>query len=740
MRTFVLTLVSFFLLAGSMRAGDLSVSGRVIDSQAYPIPQANVQLIQGSATALQTQTDHDGRFEFHVNNLGEGVLKVEVQGFDPVTKTLTVAVGLPSFDVRMEKLSARNEIITVTANVDETSLNAPDPGQRVIVRQDMLDANPGRPGAPVSIPGMPIETASGGIKAPQYFVPGVAGDHGEPIAQYILVGTYRLPNNLSANAHGNGYADPNVLVPQAIDSVQVDGGAFNVLEGNHALNLGAAYGLRQKLDPFVTMTADYRDIDVVGGFSPEGPDVRSWIVLEAAYGNGLLDRLEHRQQYKVNASRVYDFGSHELTLFGVGYYGTSWIPGLTPLGVPGLHDTIDPRQKDQTHTAALAANDVWKLRSGQQFDFSGFFRTYNLALYSNFGDGLIRQSEFRTVTGGNSTYSNHLNDYLSVLAGVDYARDAPRRLDLDHYDSTNPNFYGPFQQITSNNVTLNDVAPFIALNGAFNKHIRYYAGFRRDEINFDNADLLTPANSFVHLAGVNSPKATLAYLPGDGSWLPAAAVSFGEAFFTNDPRIGVGTAQGTLIERSHSYQLVVSKLVGRNDFRLTLGHVATSASFAKIDPDTGLQENEGPGRLNFLSATIRRRFNFGLLQASISKADARDVLTGEPTPEAPRTIFDALGTIDRLPFRLQARSEFEYVGQKPLGDGFVSIPVKEFRAALVRSFMNQRLEAGLNLLIASGYTGQTTEELALPDDPAPLERVVGVRLPSYVSASISYHF
>ena len=240
--------------------------------------------------------------------------------------------------------------------------------------------------------------------------------------------------------------------------------------------------------------------------------------------------------------------------------------------------------------------------------------------------------------------------------------------------------------------------------------------------------------------GVNSPKATLAYLPGDGSWLPAAAVSFGEAFFTNDPRIGVGTAQGTLIERSHSYQLVVSKLVGRNDFRLTLGHVATSASFAKIDPDTGLQENEGPGRLNFLSATIRRRFNFGLLQASISKADARDVLTGEPTPEAPRTIFDALGTIDRLPFRLQARSEFEYVGQKPLGDGFVSIPVKEFRAALVRSFMNQRLEAGLNLLIASGYTGQTTEELALPDDPAPLERVVGVRLPSYVSASISYHF
>jgi len=38
-----------------------------------------------------------------------------------------------------------------------------------------------------------------------------------------------------------------------------------------------------------------------------------------------------------------------------------------------------------------------------------------------------------------------------------------------------------------------------------------------------------------------------------------------------------------------------------------------------------------------------------------------------------------------LPFQLQAKSEFEFVGQKPLGDGLVSVPVKEFRAAVVRS-------------------------------------------------------
>jgi len=50
-----------------------------------------------------------------------------------------------------------------------------------MIRQETLDANPWRPGAPVSIPGLPIETASGGIKAPQYFAPGVAGDHGSSV-------------------------------------------------------------------------------------------------------------------------------------------------------------------------------------------------------------------------------------------------------------------------------------------------------------------------------------------------------------------------------------------------------------------------------------------------------------------------------------------------------------------------------------------------------------------------------
>jgi hypothetical protein len=94
------------------------------------------------------------------------------------------------------------------------------------------------------------------------------------IRDYIAVGSYLVPNNLSANAHGNGYCDPNTVIPQVLESVQVDGGAFNVREGNHSVNLAVTDGLRSRLDPFITLTGDYRDVDLVAGLSPTSANLR----------------------------------------------------------------------------------------------------------------------------------------------------------------------------------------------------------------------------------------------------------------------------------------------------------------------------------------------------------------------------------------------------------------------------------------------------------------------------------
>ncbi len=734
-------------------AQEIMLSGRVIDPDGNALPNASLEIVGQDQVLARATSGPDGHFALKLSSAGKFIVKAEASGFRPIIQPITVRQGGNSaIEIRMGQLSAHIENVGVTADVNETDVLSPDPGEKVFVRQDLLDANPGRPGAPVSIPGYPIETASSGIKAPQYFAPGVAGDHGEPIAQYIAVGSYLVPNNLSANAHGNGYSDPNIFIPEILESVQIDGGAFNVREGNHSVNLAATYGLRSHLDPFITLTADYRDLDLVAGVSPT-PD--SWMAFEGSYGNGFLDRLEHRQQYKFNGERLFHLGQHRLTLFGIGYYGFSYVPGLVPIfpenqddsDFPNHGDTIDPRQKDQTHTALVALNDIWQPGKNQQLQLSGFFRTYNLSLFSDFGQGLIRQSEFRTVAGSSANYVNKVAEYLSLLAGFDYDREAPRRDDLDHYGFFNPSaptYYGPFAPVDGNNVTISSLTPYVAAEGALTHRFRYYLGWRRDQIDVDNDDLLHAQNSFQKWVGVNSPKATVSFLPKDSWYVPLISLSFGQAFFTEDPRIGTGTSAGSPVATSHSYQAVASKTVHKTDLRLTLGHVTSSAELAKIDPDTGLQFNLGPSRLRFLTVAVRRNFSQGSLLATFSKADARDLDTGEPTPEAPRTIFDLLGTIQRLPLRLQARGEFEYVGTKPLGTGClpnlnaecIGTPVKEFRGAVVRPFMNGRFTAGVNFLIAGGYTGQTTENFY----PSDIQEVVGVRIPSYASISFTYRF
>jgi hypothetical protein len=716
--------------------------GTVQDPQGVAVASASVALVPSDrAHPLVTTTDASGYFEFRDVIPGPYRLTAQAPGFAVVSVEVSLLAGQANrADLRFTQLATQTQQVTVIAS--KPAALTPDPSERTLIHDELLEANPGRPGAPISIPGLPIETASGGIKAPQYFAPGVAGDHGEPIAQYFQIGDFLFPNNLPANAHGNGYADPNSLIAGGIGAVQVDGGAFNVREGNHAVNLAAAYVPRDGLEPFVSLTGDYRDLDLVAGWSPANPATHGWLAFEAAYGNGYLERLEHRKQFKVNAHRSFTRGHHRTTLFGIGHYGFSGIPGLIPIDVPVPGDTVDPRQSDRTHSSIFIATDTWQFTDKQQLEFSGFFRTYNLQLRSNFGDGLIQQSEFRTVAGGNVTYLREFRKILSLLGGFDLRRDAPRDLDLKRADAN-----GVFQPVTSNDLTLGFATPYASLDGALTRFFHYDVGVRQEEVFFHNVDKLNPANSFDVQQGLTLPKATVAILPPAATPLPLVSFSIGEAFHTNDPRIGSsGTSRGTVLALAHASQLVLQKNIYQTDVRITLARVTNAAELAKIDPDTGLQQNVGPSINKSVTVSARRYFSIGYLQASFARADAHERLGGQPIPEAPRLIWDAVGGINRLPFRLHARGEFEYVGRKFLGNNdagnvLTAVPVREFRGAVDRSFAEGRFDAGVNFLIAEGYTGQTVESLALPGQTgAPFSRIVGVPLKSYVSVSFAYHF
>ncbi|MGD0787186.1 MAG: TonB-dependent receptor [Terracidiphilus sp.] len=766
-----IVLLLLFALAGALaeaQTDGVRICGTVLDPAGRPMAGARLEFDFASGALQKGATGSDGSFTIALPAWGVYAVRVEAAGFAPVTRQVQLSADAASLALRLERVAAAAEEVVVNGDVSEIALDAPDPSQMVLVREQLLDGNPGRPGAPISIPGLPIESASGGIKAPQYFAPGVMADHGEPIAQYISVGGYLVTNNLSANAHGNGYSDPNIYVSGALAGVTTDGGAFNVLKGNHALNLAATYMPRQQMKNFVTLTSDYRDLDMTAGFAPKNAAKKEWVALEANYGNGLLKDLEHRKMYKLNAQRVIDAGQHEITLFGIAYYGVSHEGNLVPIGYgQSLNDTLDPRQQDQTHTALVAVDDHWKLGSKDDVAFSGFARTYNLALFSNFGEGLIRQSEFRTVEGAQARETHNFTPWLQGMTGLDYHEDDIHNDDLDHYGPpyNNAQVYGPFTKVLSSNITIRDLTPYAAVHGDMGKHLRFYGGLRPDTIELKNDNKMVPADSFDIWSTFLAPKATLAWTPGTGRarWLPSASFSLGQAFFTQDPRISVqGTISGPTgaaaltspFERSHSMQLVLEKTASNTDARLTVARTTTTETLGKIDPDNGTPFDLGPGKLKFLTASVRHQFNgYGSAQAVFSKADALvlnefssdpgwAVNSGwNPTVECPRTIFDGLVALDKLPLGLHGRGEYEYVGHRILDaansqDGWKqleAIPVGETRLALVRRFLDGRLEVGANGMLARGYTGQTTETIAPLASGGPWQ--VGDGIPSCAAGS-----
>jgi len=89
------------------------------------------------------------------------MIKVEAAGFLAASRTMTAHAGnneVAEFRLAVEEHS---ESVTVTADsVATVAVESPDASMKVLASEDLLDANPGRPGAPISLPGYPIETAS----------------------------------------------------------------------------------------------------------------------------------------------------------------------------------------------------------------------------------------------------------------------------------------------------------------------------------------------------------------------------------------------------------------------------------------------------------------------------------------------------------------------------------------------------------------------------------------------------
>ena len=78
------------------------------------------------------------------------------------------------------------------------------------------------------MPGVIVTQHSGEGKANQYFLRGFNLDHGTDFAVTVA----GVPVNMPTHGHGQGYADPNFLIPELVSGVQYKKGPYFADDGD----------------------------------------------------------------------------------------------------------------------------------------------------------------------------------------------------------------------------------------------------------------------------------------------------------------------------------------------------------------------------------------------------------------------------------------------------------------------------------------------------------------------------
>ncbi len=179
------------------------------------------------------------------------------------------------------------------------------------------------------------------------------------------------------------------------------------------------------------------------------------------------------------------------------------------------------------------------------------------------------------MEGAEARESHTFTPWLEAMAGLDYNEDDIHRDNLDHYLSADPKVYGPFLKVLSNDITIREAAPFVALHGDLGKHVHFYAGLRHEQIELDNTDKLKPEQSSDQWQGFENPQShsDLDSRHGTGSLVPFCIVQHRTGFFLRKIRASVWRTQQTRDHRPsrpHSSAPIPNRWCSKRNFAVPM--------------------------------------------------------------------------------------------------------------------------------------------------------------------------
>jgi len=322
------------------------LSGTVVDSSGAVIAGATVQ-VRNADGAIQKMAQSGTNGVFILSGLAAGNYRLVVMSPGFETKEILAPVGTSGAPAPLRislAVSAVSTTINVQGREDDLIGIAESGTQGTVGATEIQDRPILRSGEVLeTVPGLIITQHAGGGKANQYYLRGFNLDHGTDFAIFID----DMPLNLPSHAHGEGYSDMNIVIPEFVKRVNFEKGPYYANIGNYG-SAGSAH-----VEYFRTLEKNFAKVEggtygygraVFGASHKLGPG--SLLAgAEVYYDNGPW---VHPDAFtKINGLLTYSQGddANGASVTARGYHGrwhsSDQIP-VSAVALVGLYGTLDP--------------------------------------------------------------------------------------------------------------------------------------------------------------------------------------------------------------------------------------------------------------------------------------------------------------------------------------------------------------------------------------------------------------
>ncbi|HTX21799.1 MAG TPA: TonB-dependent receptor [Candidatus Aquilonibacter sp.] len=526
-----------------------------------------------------------------------------------------------------------------------------------------------------TVPGVIITQHAGGGKANQYFLRGFNLDHGTDFAIFLD----GMPLNLPSHAHGEGYADMNIVIPEFVERIDYEKGPYYADVGDFG-SAGAAHIVFYQTLPqdFVTVQGGMYGFErgVFGASQKLGAG-------NILYGGEVYHDdgpWVHPDDYsKFNGILTYSQGDevNGFSVTALGYHGkwnsSDQIPAS--FGATNFFGAINPTDGGNSQRYSLQAEWHHQDENSETHVMAyGFY--YYLDLFSDFtyfltdtnqGDQ-FEQQDNRWVAGldaSHTLFNEWFHRDVQNTIGLQVRNDwidnglyqTEDRVRVEKLDSATGTILPATTE--ADDFTDTQVGLYVQNQVQWGDKFRSVAALRGDLDYFDVTCLNNPANSGTAYSLLPSPKLSLIF----GPWAKTEFyVQGGFGFHSNDGRGATQTEEPVSADNPYPGTpsakipaLIQTKGAEVGVRTLVLPHLQSTVSLWYLYSESELQQDGDTGGTvpskspsnrygiewaNYYMLTKHLAFDFDMADsiARFTSVDADDAAPGSPggthVPEA----------------------------------------------------------------------------------------------------------